>query len=133
MSLISKLRAPISFIADKTAKERASILIQDRIPGTLQLRCHVKPGASVVREGITSVSDRGIEVCVPERAHDGQANRAVIHVVARALGVKIWHVQIKQGERSRQKTLTVRHVVTRGSPEQEVEQTRKTLLGSIDH
>jgi len=46
--------------------------------GSLQLNCHVKPGASRVREGILSVSDEVIELCVSAQAREGEANKAVV-------------------------------------------------------
>ena len=48
--------------------------------GCLHLQCHVKPGASKQREGIVSVSDSVIELCVAAQAKDGDANRAVKEV-----------------------------------------------------
>lgn len=43
----------------------------------IQLRCNIKPGASKQREGISSISDERIEVCVAAQARDGEANKAV--------------------------------------------------------
>jgi uncharacterized protein YggU (UPF0235/DUF167 family) len=43
----------------------------------IHLQCHVKPGASKQREGILSISDSVIEVCVAAQARDGEANKAV--------------------------------------------------------
>ena len=48
--------------------------------GSIHLQCHVKPGASKQREGIISVSDNGIEICVSARAREGEANKAVREV-----------------------------------------------------
>jgi len=45
--------------------------------GLIYLQCHVKPGASKQREGIVSISDAVIEVCVSARAKEGEANKAV--------------------------------------------------------
>ncbi len=43
----------------------------------IHLQCHVKPGASKQREGVISVSDSVIEVCVAAQPKDGEANKAV--------------------------------------------------------
>lgn len=43
----------------------------------IHLQCHVKPGASKQREGILTISDNVIEVCVAAQAKDGEANKAV--------------------------------------------------------
>jgi len=48
--------------------------------GLIHLQCHVKPGASKLREGIVSVSDTVIELCVSAKAKDGEANKAVREV-----------------------------------------------------
>lgn len=45
--------------------------------GAIYLQCHVKPGASKAREGIISVGEDVIEVCVSARAKEGEANKAV--------------------------------------------------------
>lgn len=45
--------------------------------GAIYLQCRIKPGASKQREGIISISDEVIEVCVSARAQEGEANRSV--------------------------------------------------------
>lgn len=45
--------------------------------GCIYLQCHVKPGASKQREGVVSVSDTVIEVCVSAQPKDGEANLSV--------------------------------------------------------
>ena len=49
---------------------------------TLQLTCHVKPGASRVREGILAVSDEAVELCVAAQAREGEANKAVVQLLS---------------------------------------------------
>ncbi|KAG9245847.1 hypothetical protein BJ878DRAFT_330859 [Calycina marina] len=41
---------------------------------SIHLQCHVKPGVSKQRNGITSISDSIIHVCVSARAKEGEAN-----------------------------------------------------------
>jgi uncharacterized protein YggU (UPF0235/DUF167 family) len=67
--------AAVRFVMGKEA--RASV-------GSLYLACHVKPGVSSRREGIISVSDSRIEICVRARAKDGEANKAVGDLIADA-------------------------------------------------
>lgn len=50
--------------------------------GSIYLQCHVKPGASKQREGIVSVTDEVIEICVSARAQEGEANKAVKAVIS---------------------------------------------------
>lgn len=45
--------------------------------GSIHLQCHVKPGASKQREGVVSVSESLIEVCVSAQPKHGEANKAV--------------------------------------------------------
>lgn len=51
-------------------------------PPTVYLHCHVKPGASKVREGITALTDSAIELCVSAVPKDGESNRAVLAVLS---------------------------------------------------
>lgn len=46
------------------------------------LRCHVRPGASKVREGVAEVTDEAIEMCVAAQAQDGKANKAVVEILS---------------------------------------------------
>jgi uncharacterized protein YggU (UPF0235/DUF167 family) len=48
--------------------------------GSIHFQCHVKPGASKQREGIISISDHVIELCVSAQPRDGEANKAVREV-----------------------------------------------------
>lgn len=50
--------------------------------GSLHLQCHVKPGASRAREGVLSVSDSVIELCVAAQAREGEANKAVVKLLS---------------------------------------------------
>jgi hypothetical protein len=49
---------------------------------TLYLHCNVKPGASKNREGIASVGEEAVEICVAAQAREGEANKAVIKVLS---------------------------------------------------
>lgn len=51
-------------------------------PTTVYLHCHVKPGASKVREGITALTDNTIELCVSAVPKDGESNKAVLAVLS---------------------------------------------------
>jgi uncharacterized protein YggU (UPF0235/DUF167 family) len=65
----------IRFVATKVSKPPTA---------SIQLRCRVKPGASVNREGVSAISDDAVEVCVAARAKEGEANKAVRDVIAEA-------------------------------------------------
>jgi uncharacterized protein len=53
--------------------------------GSLYINCHVKPGASKSREGIASVGDESIEICVAAQAREGEANKAVLKVLSEVI------------------------------------------------
>ncbi|OLN91670.1 UPF0235 protein-like protein [Colletotrichum chlorophyti] len=78
--------------------------------GTLYLQCHVKPGASRVREGVTFVTDTGVELCVAAQAREGEANKAVIKLLSEVLGLPKSDLTITQGLKSRDKTVAVSNV-----------------------
>ncbi|KAL2139682.1 hypothetical protein VTI28DRAFT_4852 [Corynascus sepedonium] len=72
---------------------------------TLYMHCNVKPGANKNREGIASVDDEAIEVCVAAQAREGEANKAVIKVLSEVLDLPKSGLQITQGLKSRNKTV----------------------------
>ncbi|KAI0538586.1 DUF167-domain-containing protein [Xylaria digitata] len=88
-------RAAISLIKPKSSAE------------ILQLRCHVRPGASKAREGVVAITDGVIELCVSAPPQDGKANKAVLEVLSEALGTPKSDLQITHGLKSRDKTVSV--------------------------
>ncbi|KAH8757357.1 hypothetical protein F5883DRAFT_161342 [Diaporthe sp. PMI_573] len=76
-------------------------------PPTVYLRCHVKPGASKVREGITALTDSTIELCVSAVPKDGESNKAVLAVLSEALDVPKSDLQITRGAKSRDKVIAL--------------------------
>lgn len=54
---------------------------KNKLP-TVYLQCRVKPGASKVREGVTSLTDDAVELCVAAAAREGEANKAVLAVLS---------------------------------------------------
>ncbi|KAK5995730.1 hypothetical protein PT974_04147 [Cladobotryum mycophilum] len=83
--------------------------------GMLQLRLRVKPGASKTREGIRTVNDEDIELCVAAQARDGEANQAVVRVLSETLGIPKSKFHLSQGIKSRGKTILIQEVVGDGS------------------
>ncbi|KAK3689791.1 hypothetical protein B0T22DRAFT_376339 [Podospora appendiculata] len=75
--------------------------------GTLYVRCHVKPGASKCREGVTAVNEDAVEVCVSAQAREGEANKALVKILSEVLDLPKSDLQIIQGPKSRQKTIAV--------------------------
>jgi uncharacterized protein (TIGR00251 family) len=107
----------VRFVAAAAAKSSTA---------TIQLLCHVKPGVSANREGIAAISEERIQVCVAAQARDGEANRAVMRVVADALGVAKSDVEVIKGMKSRDKTVAVRTSL-QDPPEEQMERTKDLL------
>ncbi|KAH6643864.1 hypothetical protein C7974DRAFT_8216 [Boeremia exigua] len=112
----------IRFVAGKAAKGRFAT-------GSIQLLCHVKPGASANREGITAVADDIIDICVAAQAREGEANAAVRTILAKTLKVPKSDVEIAKGMKSRDKTVSVQ-IGPDITPAEEVERMRTLLLSS---
>ncbi|KAI9840915.1 MAG: hypothetical protein M1837_001242 [Sclerophora amabilis] len=100
--------------------------------GTIQLSCHVKPGASSKREGITSVTETQIELCVAAQAREGEANKAVRELISEVLGVAKSSVDVAKGHKSRDKTVVVKDVDTRGDADACLEEMRRKFEDAVD-
>ena len=86
--------------------------LQQGLGGGVFLEIDVQPGAK--RQGIVGVNDwRGrISVAVRAQAQKGQANNAVIHVLANNLHIPTSDLSIVAGQTSRQKRVLVENVDT---------------------
>lgn len=54
---------------------------KNKLPA-VHLHCRVKPNASKSREGVTSVTDDAVELCVAAVPRDGESNKAVLAVLS---------------------------------------------------
>jgi uncharacterized protein (TIGR00251 family) len=70
---------------------------------TVSVRVH--PGAS--REAATLLPDGGLDVRLRARAVEGQANAALVAMLADRLGLRKRDVEIVAGERARQKRVRI--------------------------
>ncbi|CAN8104316.1 unnamed protein product [Discula destructiva] len=75
---------------------------------TVYLKCHVKPRANSIREGITALTADAVKICVAAIPKDGESNKAVLNVLSEALGVPKSDLQIHRGAKSSDKTIAVR-------------------------
>ncbi|KAF9733222.1 hypothetical protein PMIN06_009421 [Paraphaeosphaeria minitans] len=129
------LSLAVRFVATKGSKTST---------GSILILCRVKPGVSANREGVSGISDLGVEVCVAARAKEGEADRAVMAIIAEAgrrqeicrqyipnkheaLKVPQSDVEIIKGLKSREKTVMVGNIKMSGSPEEHVEKIKATL------
>lgn len=76
----------------------------------LQIQLHVKPGAHKGREGVAQVTDTVVELCVAAQPKDGEANKAVIQILSRMLGVPKSRFSLTNGLKSRHKTVVLQDV-----------------------
>lgn len=134
------LAPAIRFIAAKSPKQPQ---------GFIQLLCHVRPGVASEREGVATVAPEIINVRVAAQARDGEANKAVRELIAKVslctiacmcklqfslskvLGVPRSDVEIAKGAASRTKTVLVRNIIFKGSPEDEAERIKIILKNNM--
>lgn len=93
----------------------------------LLLQCHVKPGASKSREGVASVTDDVVELCVAAQAREGEANKAVVAVLSKALGLPKSDLTITHGLKSRDKTVAVKGSLAAGTEAEAVSRVKELL------
>ena len=134
------LTPAIRFIAAKSPKQPQ---------GFIRLLCYVQPGVSSEREGIAAVAPEIIDVRVAAQAREGEANKAVRELIAKVglctigcmcklqfnlskvLGVPRSDVEIAKGATSRTKTVLVRNIIFKGSPEDEAERIKIILKNTM--
>ncbi|KAL8404584.1 hypothetical protein RB594_009441 [Gaeumannomyces avenae] len=85
------------------------------VPPALMLQCHVRPSASKSREGITSLSDDAINLCVAAPPLENKANQAVVAVLSEALGSPKSDLNIVSGLKSHEKTVAVKGKLALGT------------------
>ncbi|PNY25204.1 Uncharacterized protein TCAP_04853 [Tolypocladium capitatum] len=76
-------------------------------PGSLRLQLRVKPGTGKDREGVSSVSDDYVHLCVAAQARGGEANRAVVQLLSDAIGLPKTRFHLSHGFKSRDKTVVL--------------------------
>ena len=75
--------------------------------GSLRLQLRIKPGTSKDRQGVSSVSDDCVELCVAAQARDGQANKAVVQLLSDIIGLPKARFHLSHGLKSRDKTVVL--------------------------
>ncbi len=71
---MSTARAALHYAAATSKKSSAK--------NTLYLHCSVKPGASRAREGVASLDDEAVGICVAAQAREGEATALRIQVLS---------------------------------------------------
>lgn len=70
-----------------------------------EYKVHVKPGTS--REKIVENSDGSLIVYLRAKAHDGEANDALIKLLAKHFHVAKSYIVIKRGAKSKEKIISL--------------------------
>lgn len=78
------------------------------MPGGVQLRLQVQPGAS--RTGIAGLHGDALKIRVAAPPADGRANRELLHYLAECLGVAQARIALVKGESARRKTVIVQGI-----------------------
>ncbi|KAK6842922.1 hypothetical protein PG995_001938 [Apiospora arundinis] len=96
-------------------------------PSSLHIRCHVKPGADKVREGILAVSEDAVELCVAAAPRNGESNKAVVQVLSDALKIPKMDLRIVQGLKSRDKTIELSSQLLQTTDEAKLQETISSI------
>lgn len=99
--------------------------------GSVHLHCRVKPGASKQREGVLSITNDVIEVCVAAQAREGESNKAVRGVISDILRVPKSEVEIVKGSKSRDKTLAITGIDAKGDEQGCIAKIRDQLQNAV--
>jgi uncharacterized protein len=83
------------------------ILLESHVDGTI-LPVRAQPGAR--RNEIRGAQDGMLKVCVTQAPEKGKANKAVIELLAKKLGLKKSQIELLSGETSHQKRFLVRGI-----------------------
>ena len=77
------------------------------LDGAVVLDVEVQPGSS--RQGVTGYNEwrARLTVAVRAEAKQGQANQALVHVLASQFGLETGQIEVRTGFRSKQKSLRV--------------------------
>ncbi|KAG9237842.1 hypothetical protein BJ875DRAFT_452580 [Amylocarpus encephaloides] len=100
--------------------------------GHIYLQCHVKPGARKQRQGIVSISENIIEVCVAAQAREGEANKAVRELFSVALKCPKSDVEVVRGLKSRDKTVAIAGIEMKGDGQISISDILTKLQSAIE-
>lgn len=72
----------------------------------MKIQVRVRPG-SKRGPSLTIEKDGTLVICVRERAEDGEANEAVVKLLAKQYGVSVSRIRLTRGSSSRQKVFQI--------------------------
>ena len=90
----------------------ASVLLLDSHPDGLILPVRAQPGAR--RNEIRGVQDGALKVCVTASPEKGKANKALVELLAKSLGLKKSQIELISGQTSHQKRFLLRGATREG-------------------
>jgi uncharacterized protein (TIGR00251 family) len=81
--------------------------LEEHVEGTiLPIRAH--PGAR--RNELRGEQDGMLKVCVTQMPEKGKANKAIVELLAKSLGLKKSQIELLSGETSHQKRFLIRNI-----------------------
>ncbi|PMD14034.1 hypothetical protein NA56DRAFT_711399 [Hyaloscypha hepaticicola] len=98
----------------------------------IYLQCSVKPGTNKQREGVVSISDTVIELCVAAQPKDGAANLSVRKVFSDIFKCPKSDIKIIQGLKSQEKTVSISGLEFRGDNEKCISRIREQLESAVE-
>jgi uncharacterized protein (TIGR00251 family) len=84
--------------------------------GGIEFLVYLTPGSS--REEITGLIQGGLKISVHARPNDNQANRALIELISSIFKIAKTKIIIKNGQKTRTKTVFIAHMVTNDFPQE---------------
>jgi uncharacterized protein (TIGR00251 family) len=104
------MRRPSSEAAPPPAPPAARLTPYSQAAGGLRLRVHVTPRAGCERIGevVSDGRTARLKLSVRAPAHEGEANAAVVAVLARTLRLPKSALSVAAGHTSREKTIAIR-------------------------
>jgi uncharacterized protein len=85
----------------------AMLELQSRAEGVV-LPVRAQPGAR--RNEVRGIQDGALKVCVTQAAEKGKANKAIVEVLAKWLGLRKSQIELITGETASQKKFLVREI-----------------------
>jgi len=77
----------------------------------------VRAQAGARRNEVRGLQDRALKVCVTQAPEKGKANKAIVEVLAKWLGVRKSQIELVAGETTSQKRFLVRDITPEGLAE----------------
>lgn len=109
---VNLLRTAMAPKSSKAGKKEAAAAVKKEVQainidknGDIAIKVLAKPGSK--ENGITGISEEGLEVKIAAPPVDGEANTELISFLSKLFGVRKSDLSLDRGSRSRTKTVTI--------------------------